>query len=127
MATLKSWWNYLEQVFAYASFCIQQPIQAPVCQPFWRWTMIASLALGGLVALVLLWKLISYQLKLAAARKAQAERERVDHDAIAQARWDGDKAFSGELTAEEIERRVREAVNDKRLADARNNDRMNIV
>ena len=126
MATLKSWWNYLEQLFAYASYCIQQPIQAPACQPFWRWTMIASLALGGLVALVLLWKLISYQLKLAAARKAQAERERIDYDAIARARWDGDNAF-GELSREEIERRVREAVDEKRLADARNNDRMNIV
>ena len=114
MQILKNWQLIFEQYVSYISVCLEQPFQAPACRPFWTWVMVACFAIGALTVLVIIWKIISHKLKHAAALRAQAERERIDHDAIAAEKWQGDKAYSGELGAEEIERRIREAVDQRR-------------
>ena len=89
--------------------------------------MLVFFAIGALVILAIAWKIISYRLKLRAALKAQAERERVDYDAIERNRWNGERAYSAELGGEEVERRIREAVNQRQLADALKRDKQSIV
>ena len=106
----------LEQWFTYISYCVEAPMRAPVCRPFWTWTMIAVLTIGALVLTVVIWKIVSYRIKLAAALKAEEQRAHVDRDAIAARSWDGDKAYSAELSTDEVERRIREAVDQRRAA-----------
>jgi hypothetical protein len=127
MQILKTWQLYIDHYLSYSSFCLEQPFQAPACRLFWTWVMAACFAIGVLAALVVVWKIVSHKLKLAAALRAQAERERIDHDAITAAKLPGDKTYSGELSAEEIERRIREAVGRPHLEDAAKRDRNNIV
>ena len=79
--------------------------------------MFAFFEIGALVVLVIAWRVVSYRRKLAAALRAEQERAKVDHDAIADRRWDADKAYSTELSAEEVERRVREAVEQRHAAN----------
>jgi len=110
------WLNVLQQWLTYGSYCVEQPMQAPACKPFWTWVMIGVLAFAALMLIVVAWKIVSYKIKLAAALKAEEERGRIDHDAIAAKSWDGDKAYSAELGGEEVERRIREAVEQRRAA-----------
>jgi hypothetical protein len=117
MAVAKAWLDYLLQWASYALACIEQPIQAPACRPFWTLALFAFFGIGALVVLVIAWRVVSYRRKLAAALRAEQERAKVDHDAIADRRWDADKAYSTELSAEEVERRVREAVEQRHAAN----------
>jgi len=117
MEVAKAWLDYLLQWATYASVCIEQPIQAPACRPFWTLAMFAFFGIGALVVLVIAWRIVSYRRKLAAALRAELERAEVNHDAIAARRWNGDKAYSAELSAEEVERRVREAVEQRHAAN----------
>ena len=112
----KGWLDVIQQWMTYILFCIDQPMQTPICEPFWTWVMIALFSSSALIAIVVAWKFVSYRMKLAAALKAEAERARIDHDAIAARNWDSDKAYSTELGGEEIERRIREAVDQRRAA-----------
>lgn len=107
----------LEQWFAYVSYCVAEPMQAPVCGPFWSWMVALATLCMALIAAVLAWKIVAYRMKLAAARRAQKERDRVDSDAIAARSWDGNKAYSAELGGDEVERRIREAVDQRRAAN----------
>ena len=127
MEIVNGWLKVLQQWVTYISYCVEQPVQTPICEPFWTWAMIGLFAIGVLAAIVIVWKIISYKFKLAAALRAQEERERIDHDAIEAGRWDGDKAYSAELGGEEVERRIREAVNQRHLAKSTEQDKLNIV
>lgn len=115
MEIVNGWLKILKQWVAYFSYCFEQPIQTPVCKPFWTWVMVGLFVIGAFAAVVIVWKVVSYKLKLAAALRAQAERERVDHDAIEAGKWDGDKAYRTELGGDEIDARVRNAVNEQRV------------
>jgi len=117
MEVAKAWLDYLQQWATYASVCIQQPIQAPACKPFWTLAMFGLFGVGALVVLVVAWRFASYRRKLAAARRAEEKRAEIDHDAIAARRWNADKAYSTELGDEEVERRVREAVEQRHAAN----------
>jgi len=128
MQLLNSWWKSLEPIFAYVSYCFSEPMQAPVCRPFWTWVMIGALSIGALMLLVLTWKFVSYKLKLAAAWRAQEQRDRIPDEAtFKKVSWEGDKAYSGELGGEEIERRIRAAVNQRRLENLAKQVKLNIV
>lgn len=116
METVTGWLKSLQQWMTYASYCAEQPMQVPVCRPFWTWTMIAVFTVGALLLIAVLWKIVSYKIKLAAALKADRQRAHVDADAIAARSWDGDKAYSAELSGDEVERRIREAVEQRRAA-----------
>lgn len=127
MDVVNGWLKVLQQWVVYFSYCFEQPIQTTICKPFWTWAMIGLLAFGALAAIVIVWKIISYKIKLAAALRAQAKRERIDHDAIEAGKWEGDNVYSAELGGEEIERRIREAVNQRHLAKSVEQDKLNIV
>lgn len=128
MPMLNTWWNALEQIFTYGSFCLSQPMQAPVCRPFWIVLMIGAFAFSALAILIVIWNRVSYRRKLAAALRAQQVRDQMpDEETLSKVRWGGDKAYSGELSNAEIDRRVREAVNQRRLAVAAERNRPGIV
>jgi hypothetical protein len=116
MQLVTHWLNVLQQWLTYCLYCVGRSIQAPECKPFWTWVMIGFLAFGALVLVVMASKIVSYKFRLAAALKAEEQRARVDHDGIAAGRWDGDKAYSAELGGEEVERRIREVVEQRRAA-----------
>ena len=117
MEVAKAWLDYLQQWATYASACVGHPVHTPSCRPFWTLAMLAIFGIGTLLVLAIAWRVVSYRRKLAAAHQAEQERARVDHDAIAASRWDGDKAYSAELGTDEVERRVREAVAQRHAAN----------
>lgn len=128
MQVLEGWWKTLEPYLAYAAQCFPLPMQTPACRPFWTWLMIGSFSLSAVIALAIIWKIVSYRLKLAAALRAQEERDRLPDEAtMSRVRWPGDKAYSGELDGEEIDRRIREAVDRRRREEAARKDGSNIV
>lgn len=108
------WLDVIQQWMTHVSYCTHHPIQTPACKPFWTWLMIALISAGTLVIIVVAWKFVSYRIKLAAALRAEEERARIDHDAIAARSWDGDKAYRTDLGGDEIEKRIREAVDQRR-------------
>jgi len=114
---VKAWLAYLLQWTTYGWYCLEQQMQAPACTPYWTVIMLAFSGTGALIALVFAWKIVSYRRQLAAALRAEQERAKIDHDAIAARRWDADKAYSAELGAAEVERRVREAVDQRHAAN----------
>ena len=118
MAFLKSLWSILQQWAVYVSYCVEQPIPAPICRPFWTWVIIASFVIGGLLTIAIAWKIASHRRKLAAALRAEQQRARVDHDAIAARKWYGDDVPTGELSSEDVDQRIREAVEQRRAGSS---------
>ena len=107
-AFVASWWAYID-------FCLDADIQARVCRPFWTWVTIALIGIGGLVLLWVAVKLISYKLKLRAARNAEAERMAIaDPDTMDSHRWKGDSAYQDHVSAEDVRRRIKEALVERR-------------
>ncbi|MDH3288855.1 MAG: hypothetical protein OEP48_14190 [Betaproteobacteria bacterium] len=102
--------QWFGQWFAYLSACFELPMTAPICRPAWTLAAIGSAAIAGVLTLWLLWRLIDYKLKLRAALRAQAERDRIDHEAIAHTQWIGDTAYHAELSEEEVRRRIAEGL-----------------
>lgn len=117
MELVKAQLTYLLQWTTYGWYCIEQQFKAPACTPYWTAIMLAFSGTGALIALVVAWKIVSYRRQLAAALRAEQERAKIDHDAIAAHRWDADKAYSAELGAAEVERRIREAVDQRHAAN----------
>lgn len=77
--------------------------------------MVTLYGTGGLVVVWLATMFISYRLKLAAALKAEAARMRIsDEDTMKQHTWDDDKAYQTHETSEDIERRIREALSQRK-------------
>ena len=103
----------LEQWYAYFDFCIGNPLDAPVCRPFWTWVMIAFLAVGTLIVIWVGWKILGYQLKLRAARRAQMLRDAIaDEDTMEQHRWTGDRVHGEDDRNAEV--RIRSAIAARR-------------
>ena len=101
---IAKWWAYID-------WCLNAEMQAPVCRPFWTWAMVALLVLGVIAAVWIAAKVIWYKLKLAAALRAEEERAMVaDEEAMRAHAWDGDKAYQTDLSAEDVERRIKEAL-----------------
>ena len=127
MNLIDTWLKVAQQWYAFATYCAGEPIKLPVCRPFWAWVMTAAFVVGALAVLIIGWKIISYRMKLAAALRAEAARQYVDVAAIDARRWNGDTVYSAELGGEEVERRIREAVNKRHLDQAAGKDKLNIV
>jgi hypothetical protein len=117
MEVAKPWLDYLLQWVAYATYCIEQPISAPVCRPFWTLAMFAFIGIGGLVVIVIAWRIVSHRRRLAAALRAERDRAKIDYDAIAARRWDAEKAYNTDLGTDEVERRIREVVEQRQAAN----------
>ena len=96
-------------------YCFPEPIQTPACAPFWTWSIIGLFAFSVVTLFIASRKISSLMLKRAAARQAQENRDRLpDEYTLRQLKWPGDTAHDGELEDKEIERRVREAVDQRR-------------
>lgn len=66
----RQWWIYFD-------WCIEADIRAPICRPFWEWVLIACGAVGFLALAFVAVKFVSYRIKLAAALRAEEERQRM--------------------------------------------------
>jgi hypothetical protein len=114
---INPWWTYFNYCFS------DNPISA-TCAPFWERIIFGVIALGVIAVLCGVFKYFSYRRKLAAAIRAQEERDAIDEEAIRDQIWNGDKAFQAELAGEEIERRVRAGI-EQRRRDARSPPQVN--
>lgn len=110
MRVIDAFQQWFAQWFAYIGSCLDLPMTAPVCRPLWMWILIATSTFAGALLLWILWRVIDYKLKWRAALRAQAERDRIDYEEIERMKWVGDKAYSGNIPEEEIERRIAEAI-----------------
>ena len=108
---LANWWTSISHWWTYSKGCLDADILTPACQPFWAWTIGAVLVVAVLVLAWILVKLISYMMKLAAARKAEAERAKVADEATIRAHaWEGDSAYQVDVSAEDLQRRIKDAL-----------------
>jgi len=88
----------------------------------WTWMVMGALAALPLSILLTLWRVGSYKRELAAAMAALQEVERATEEfAPKDVLWNGDKAYSTDVPIEEMERRIREALNLRRLEQASRN------
>jgi hypothetical protein len=88
----------------------------------WTWMMMGALAALPLSILLTLWRVVSYKRELAAAMTALREVERATEEfAPKDVLWNGDKAYSTDVPIEEIEHRIREALNLRRREQASRN------
>ena len=110
MTVIDAGQQWFAQWFAYLAACLDLPMTAPVCRPFWIWIVIATSGLAVSLALWLLWRIISYKLKWRAALRAQAERDKINYEEIERVKWVGDSAYQGDLSVEEIEKRISDAI-----------------
>lgn len=102
---------------AYVEFCLDADLTAPVCRPLWTWAMLVLLGFGALSCVVIAWRYLAWRHQHKVAQRACEERMRVADEATMQAaRWNADKAYQSDVPAEEIERRIREAVEQRRRA-----------
>jgi hypothetical protein len=63
------------QWWAYISWCAEADIRAPICRPFWTWVAMACAVVGVLGLVWIAAKGVSYRIKLAAAVRAEEERQ----------------------------------------------------
>jgi hypothetical protein len=88
----------------------------------WTWMMMGALAALPLSILLTLWRVVCYKRELAAAMTALREVERSTEEfAPKDVLWNGDKAYSTDVPIEEMEHRIREALNLRRLEQSARN------
>lgn len=105
----------LEPWLAYLDYCFNANPLAAICEKFWAWTILAVIATGALAVLAGVWKYGAYRRKLSKAERAREERMRIaDEDTMRASMWDGDKAYQTELPATEVQRRIREAIEQRK-------------
>ena len=75
MDWVKPFQAWAQQWWAYATWCLEHDFGAPVCRPFWTWVTIACGAVVVLGVVFIAGKIVSYRLKLAAALRAEEERQ----------------------------------------------------
>lgn len=93
MQVLSSW-------LAYIGVCLELPIGALVCSSFWYWIMVACFAFAVVMAIALPWSILVHRKKWRDALAAEAHRQAINHDEIAQRRWPGE-AIEGGLRTDE--------------------------
>lgn len=103
------------RLWAYLASCWELPMNAPVCIPFWEKVMVGCFAIGAAITLWLCWQFISYRLKLAAALKAQAERDRVaDPETMKRHTW-AEIASIEDVTDPRLAEKIRQELDQRRL------------
>lgn len=102
-------------LWAYLNQCNALPVNAPACVPLWTLVAYGCMALGAFVLIWSVWQLISYRLKLAAALKAQAERERVaDPETMNKHKW-SEAGDSADVTDPHLAEKIRAELDQRRL------------
>jgi hypothetical protein len=106
----------LQALWDYASWCAQAPAAAPECDSFWNWTAVAVVTAFALIGLYIVWKMAKNFLAVRAERQRLAEASRVaDPDTMSRYRVDAEKFHSDPPQQEGIERRIRQALDERKL------------
>jgi hypothetical protein len=97
----------------------------PEMSIIWTWMVIGLVAAIPLSIMMTLWKVVALKRELAAALADLREApQEVPMDDVL---WNGDKAYSTDLPIEEMELRIRQALNLRRLEEASKKDLLNVV
>lgn len=113
LGTFDRWVDYL-------GMCATLPMSAPACHSLWETVMYASAATGILLAGWFVWKLIDYRMKLAAALRAQAERESVaDPDTMHEHAWVEPADIAADVTDPHLAKKIREELEQQRRKNLR--------
>ena len=105
---------WIEPWLAYLNYCFNHEPFSPVCGAFWQRAIIGVVIIGVIVVCGAALKYFSYRRKYAAALRAEEERNAIDEEAIKAHSWTGEKAYTTALGDQEIERRVREGIAQRR-------------
>ena len=106
----------LKALWAYASWCAQAPASAPACDSFWNWVAVAAVAGFALVGLYIVRKMAKNFLAVRAERRRLAEASRVaDPVTMSRYRVDPEKFHPDPPQEEGMERRIRQALDEKKL------------
>jgi len=77
MAWLKAIESIAAQWWIYITWCVEADIHAPICKPFWTWVLMACASVAVLGLVFITAKIVSYRIKLAAALRAEEQRQRM--------------------------------------------------
>lgn len=81
-------YSQVKALTTYAYTCASMPINAPICFDFWMMIACACVITGCAVLIWCASKWLDYRMKLKAAIKAQADRERIaDPETMRQYLW----------------------------------------
>ena len=106
----------LKAFWAYASWCAQAPASAPACDSFWNWVAAAAVAACALIGLYIIRKMAGNFLAVRAERKRLAEASRVaDPETMSRYRVEDEKLHPDPPQQEDIERRIRQALDERKL------------
>ena len=106
----------LKALWAYASWCAQAPASAPACDSFWTWTGVAAVTAFALIGLYIVRKMARNFLAVRAERQRLAEASRVaDPDTMSRYRVEDEKLHPDLPQQEGIERRIRQALDQRKL------------
>ena len=106
--------------FDFLCMCATLPISAPVCHPLWEPVMYGSAALGVLLAGWFIWKLIDHKLKLAAALRAEQERQSVaDAATMREHTWVEPADIAADVTDPHLAKKIREELDQQRRKNLR--------
>ncbi|HMG59242.1 MAG TPA: hypothetical protein VK583_05910 [Burkholderiales bacterium] len=106
----------LKALWTYASWCVQAPASAPACDFFWTWVAVAAVTAFALIGLYIVRKMAKNLLAVRAERQRLAEASRVaDPDTMSRYRVDPEKLHPDPPQEEGIERRIRQALDERKL------------
>jgi hypothetical protein len=106
----------LEALWTYSLRCAQAPASVPACDSFWNWVALAAVSACALIGLYIIRKMAGNFLAVRAERKRLAEASRVaDPDIMSQYRVEDDKLHPDPPQQEDIERRIRQALDERKL------------
>ena len=106
----------LKALWAYASWCAQAPAAAPVRDPFWTGVAVAAVTAFALIGLYIMRKMAKNFLAVRAERQRLAEASRVaDPVTMSRYRVDPEKFHPDPPQEEGMERRIRQALDEKKL------------
>jgi hypothetical protein len=106
----------LKALWAYASWCAQAPASAPACDSFWTWVAVAAVTACALIGLYIVRKMAKNFLAVRAERRRLTEASRVaDPDTMSRYRVENEKLHPDPPQQEGIERRIRQALDERKL------------
>jgi len=106
----------LKALWAYASWCAQAPASAPACDSFWTWVAVAAVTAFALIGLYIVRRMAKNFRAVRAERQRLAEASRVaDPDTMSRYRVEDEKLHPDPPQQEDIERRIRQALDERKL------------